>query len=56
MAAYKVIFIFDGRMMKETISSTTPGTPSPPFGAGRTFVETSHRLRHTTHTYPSASP
>src|SRR5215208_3523324 len=27
-----------------------------PFGAGRAFVETSHRVRHTTHTYPSARP
>src|SRR4051795_12082507 len=25
-------------------------------GAGRAFVETSHRVRHTTHTYPSARP
>src|SRR5688500_6194612 len=27
-----------------------------PFGAGRAFVETSHRVRHTPHTYPSARP
>src|SRR5215204_1965153 len=25
-------------------------------GAWRAFVETSHRVRHTTHTYPSARP
>ena len=33
-----------------------PAAHEDALAAGRAFVETSHRVRHTAHTYPSARP